>query len=129
GACTWRRSARRPRSRPGRVPLGCAGAPRWDSRSHAPDESAKLGVEPRATDRVRSGLPPPVKLEASAVPRQNGGGPDDDEGGPPARPEAGQPDPEKTIPTGKPGAGDGGAEGPRVGGGARGFRARRRQRR
>ena len=75
--------------------------------SHAPDESAKLGVEPRATDRVRPGLPPPVKLDASAVPRQNGGGPDDDEGGPPACPEAGQPDPEESIPTGEPGSGHG----------------------
>ena len=60
---------------------------------------AKLGVEPRAADRVRPGLPPPVELEASAVPGQNGGGLNDDEAGPPARPEAGQPDPEDPVPS------------------------------
>jgi hypothetical protein len=42
--------------------------------SHAPDELAKLGVEPGAADRVRPGLPPPVELEASAVPRSHGAG-------------------------------------------------------
>ena len=97
--------------------------------SHAPDESAKLGIEPRATDRVRPGLPPPVKLEASAVPRQNSGGPDDDEGGPPPRPEAGHPDPEESIPTGKPGSGHGALKDRELMAERRGFRARRRQRR
>ncbi len=74
-------------------------APRRILSCHPPDQLAKLGVEPRTADRLGFGLPAPVALEASAVPRQNGGGPDDDEGGPPARPEAGQPDPEDSVPT------------------------------
>jgi hypothetical protein len=67
--------------------------------SHAPDESAKLGVEPRAADRVRPGLPPPVELEASAVPGEDGGGLHDDEAGASVGPDAGQPDPEDPVPS------------------------------
>ena len=57
------------------------------SRAMLSDQVAKLGVEPRAADRVGSGLPPPVELEALAVPGEDGGRLHDDEAGPPARPD------------------------------------------
>jgi hypothetical protein len=75
--------------------------------SHAPDETAKLGIEPRAADRVGPRLPPPVELEAFPVPSQDRSRLNDDETGPPARPQAGEPDPEDPVPSSEPGAGDG----------------------
>ena len=72
----------------GEFRLDAPAAPGRILASHAPDEVAKLGVEPRAADRVRPGLPAPVELEALAVPGEDGGGLDDDETGAPARPEA-----------------------------------------
>ena len=85
-------------------------APRWILARHTPDQTANLGVEPRPADRVGPGLPPPVELEALAVPRQNGRGLHDDETGPPTRPDAGQPDPEDPVPSSQPGSADGSLE-------------------
>jgi hypothetical protein len=63
-------------------------APRRILPCHPADQVAHLGVELRAADPVRLGLPPPVEAEALAVPRQNGGGLHDDETGPQTRPQA-----------------------------------------
>jgi len=82
-------------------------APRWILASHTPDQTANLEVEPRAADRVGPGLPPPVELEAFPVPGQDSGRLNDDETGPPARPQAGEPDPEDPVPSSEPGSGDG----------------------
>ena len=90
----------------GEFRLDAPAAPGRILARHASDQTANLGVEPRAADRVGPGLPPPVELEALAVPGQDGRGLNDDETGPPARPQAGQPDPEDPVPTGEPGSGD-----------------------
>ena len=73
-------------------------APRRILPGHLADQVANLGGELRAADQVGPGLPPPVEPEALAVPRQNGGGLHDDETGPPAVPDPGQPDPEDPVP-------------------------------
>ena len=62
------------------------------------DQVAQLGVELRAADRVRPGLPSPVELEGLAVPGEDSGGLHDDETGPPARPDPREPDPEDSVP-------------------------------
>jgi hypothetical protein len=66
--------------------------------SHASDQAADLGVELGSADHVRPRLPPPVQLEALAVPGKDRGGLDDEEGGSPARPAPRQPNPEDPIP-------------------------------
>ena len=76
------------------LPGGAPAAPRWILASHTPDQTANFKVEPRAADRVGPGLPPPVELEAFPVPGQNRSRLNDDETGPPARPQAGEPDPD-----------------------------------
>jgi hypothetical protein len=60
----------------------------------------------RPTEGARE-PPPPVELEPSAVPGEDGGGLNDEEVVAPTRPQAGQPDPEDPIPMGEPGSGDG----------------------
>ena len=72
----------------------------------AADELAELGVERRTADQPGAGLPPLVELEALAVPGQDRGGLDDDEGRPPARPDPGQADPEDPVPAREPRSAD-----------------------
>jgi hypothetical protein len=95
----------------------CADAPAAPGgvlASHAPDEIAKFGVEPRAADRVRPRLPPPVELEASAVPREHRRRLHDDETGSPARPDPAQPDPEDPVPLHEAGSATGALEDPEL---------------
>ncbi len=82
-------------------------APRGVLAGHAADELAEFGVERRAADPVRPGLPPPVELETLAVPGQDRGGLDDGQAGPPTGPDVGQPDPEDPVPSSEPWSGDG----------------------
>ena len=56
--------------------------------SHPMYQVANFGVEFRTANPVRLGLPSPVELEALAVPGENRGGLNDDEAGPPTRPDA-----------------------------------------
>ena len=90
----------------GELRLDAPLAPRRILPRHPSDQLANRGVEPRAPDRVALGLPPPVELEALAVPGKDGGGLNDDEVRPPARPDPGQPDPEDPIPAREPGSAD-----------------------
>jgi hypothetical protein len=83
--------------------------------SHAPDEIAKFGVEPRAADRVRPRLPPPpVEREALAVPREHRRRLHDHETGSPARPDPAQPDPEHPVPRHEAGSATGALEDPEL---------------
>jgi hypothetical protein len=82
----------------GQFRLDAPPAPRRILPRHASDQVAQLGVERRATDAGGSGPPPPVELEALAVPGEDGGRLDDDKAGSPAGPDSGQPDPEDAVP-------------------------------
>jgi hypothetical protein len=92
--------------------------------SHPTDQMANLRVELWPADRLGSGLPSPVELEAAAVPGEDGGGLHDGQAGPPSHPDAGQPDPEDPVPNGRAGVGGQSAEEPRVGGAGRDSRGR-----
>ena len=72
----------------GEFRLDAPAAPGGIVPSHLADQVANLGVEARAADCPRPGLPLPVELEALAVPGEDGGRLHDDEAGPPARPDA-----------------------------------------
>jgi hypothetical protein len=78
--------------------LDAAAAPRRILPRHPSDQVAQLGAEPRAPDPAPRGLPSPVELEALAVPGEDGRGLNDDETGPPARPDLREPDPEDSVP-------------------------------
>ena len=67
--------------------LDPAPAPGWILSGHAADQRAELKIDRRATRCAAPGLPAPVELEALAVPGEDGRGLNDDEGGPPARPQ------------------------------------------
>jgi hypothetical protein len=86
--------------------LNAPAAPGRILASYPTDQMANLRVELWTADRLGSGLPSPVELEAAAVPGQDGGGLHDGQAGPPSHPDAGQPDPEDPVPTGEPGSGD-----------------------
>ena len=68
--------------------LDPAPAPGRVLSGHAADQRADVAVDRRATRCTSSGLPAPVELEALAVPGEDGCRLDNDEAGPPARPEA-----------------------------------------
>jgi hypothetical protein len=51
-------------SEEGELRLDAPAAPGRILTSHPTDQMANLGVEPRTADRLGSGLPPPVELEA-----------------------------------------------------------------
>jgi hypothetical protein len=91
-------------SEQGELRLDAPAPPRGIFASHPPDQLANLGVEPWPADRLGSRLRPPVELEASAAPNQNGGGLHDSQTGPPPHPNAGQPDPEDPVPAGQMGS-------------------------
>jgi hypothetical protein len=75
--------------------------PRHVFAAHAPDELTNLGVDSRAPN-VATRLPPPIELEALAVPADHGFRFHDHEAGAPVRPELRQPHPENPITLPKP---------------------------
>lgn len=64
---------------------------------HAADQRADLDVDRRATRGSGSGPPTPIELESLTVPGEDGRGLDNDEAGPPARPQPGEPYPEDPV--------------------------------
>lgn len=84
-------------------------APRRVLARDATDQFANLAVHLRAAG-LPAGLPAPVQLEALPVPLDHGGRLHDDQGRPPVRPEARQPDPEDPVSRSELGALDGSLE-------------------
>jgi len=68
--------------------LDAAPAPREILASHAANQVTDLAIDPRAPGGASSRFPTPVELKALAMPGKDSGGLNDQQAGPPARPEA-----------------------------------------
>jgi len=72
-------------------------APQRIRCGHLSYEGTDLGIDARAATGGPAGELGPVVAEGAVLPSQDGVGRHDDEGLPPAGPNAGQPDPQQTI--------------------------------
>ena len=72
-------------------------APRKILATHAAYQLADLGINRWPADLPVPGFPSQIRLEALAMPSNNGGGLDDDEHGTPISPESREPYPEDAV--------------------------------
>jgi hypothetical protein len=77
-------------------------APRGILSGHPADQILELDLDRRAAGLTRPRLPAPVEPKALAVPGEDCRGPNNEQAGPPARPQTRQAHPEDPIPWRKP---------------------------